>query len=89
MALALFDLDNTILNGDSDHSWGLFLAEIGIVDPHEQARSQDKYYQDYLNGNLDIQAFLEFQLAPLGQHSSQQLYQWRSDYLTAKIKPML
>ena len=89
MALALFDLDNTILNGDSDHSWGLFLAEIGIVDPHEQARLQDKYYQDYLNGNLDIQAFLEFQLAPLGQHSSQQLYQWRSDYLTAKIKPML
>ena len=89
MALALFDLDNTILNGDSDHAWGLFLAEIGVFDADEQTRMQDKYYQDYLHGCLDIQEFLEFQLAPLGQHSLEQLYQWRSDYMQSIIAPML
>ena len=89
MALALFDLDNTLLNGDSDHSWGLYLADTGVLDAEEQARMQDKYYQDYLNGELDIQKFLEFQLAPLGQHSTEQLYAWRANYLEEIIKPML
>jgi HAD superfamily hydrolase (TIGR01490 family) len=89
MTLALFDLDNTLLSGDSDHSWGLFLAAIGVLDVKEQEEMQAKYYQDYLDGDLDIQEFLEFQLAPLGQHPPEQLYKWRTEFIEDIIKPML
>lgn len=89
MALALFDLDNTLLNGDSDHSWGLYLSELGVLDSVEQERKQDYFYQQYLNGNLDIYEFLEFQLAPLTQFSIEQLHQWRQSFIEQKIWPML
>lgn len=89
MALALFDLDNTLLNGDSDYSWGLFLAEIGAVDAEQQNKKQDEFYQQYLNGTLDILEFLRFQFLPLKQNNLQQLYKWREEYIETIIKPMI
>lgn len=89
MALALFDLDNTLLNGDSDHSWGLYLAEIGAVDKIFQEQKQDEFYQLYVDGKLDIVDFLNFQLKPLTEHSLEQLYEWRADFIEAIIKPMI
>lgn len=89
MALALFDLDNTLLNGDSDHSWGMYLAEIGAVDPEIQKQKQDFFYQQYLAGELDIYEFCEFQFSVLTQHSLEQLHTWRADFLKTVIEPMI
>lgn len=89
MALALFDLDNTLLNGDSDHAWGLFLGEIGIVDAQEHQQAQDKYYQQYVDGVLDIHEFLEFQLTPLKENSLENLHQWRKQFMQQKINAMI
>ena len=74
MALALFDLDNTLLNGDSDHSWGIYLADIGAVDAEHQKFKQDLFYQQYLAGKLDIYEFCEFQFAVLTQYPIEQLH---------------
>jgi len=82
VALALFDLDNTLLNGDSDHSWGIYLAEIGAVDPQLQKDKQDYFYQQYLAGELDIQEFCEFQFKVLTENSVEQLNAWHRDYMT-------
>lgn len=89
MALALFDLDNTLLNGDSDHSWGIYLADIGVVDPERQKTKQDFFYQQYLAGELDIYEFCEFQLSVLTKHSLDQLHAWRADFLETVIEPMI
>ncbi len=89
MALALFDLDNTLLRGDSDYAWGEFLTEKGIVDAQTHQRENDRFYQQYLNGKLDIYEFLDFQLRPLAQHPRAQLDQWRNEYLQRYVQPMI
>ncbi len=89
MQLAIFDLDNTLLAGDSDHAWGQFLAEIGAVDHDAYARQNQVFYEEYQRGTLDIDAFLRFSLAPLAQHSVEQLHAWRAQFLTEKIEPMI
>lgn len=87
--LAIFDLDNTLLNGDSDHSWGEFLVEQGVVDGDYYRRQNDLFYQQYQQGTLDIDAFLRFALEPLTQHQPQQLQQWHQQFMQQKIQPML
>ncbi len=89
MTLALFDLDNTLINGDSDHSWGIYLGEIGVLDAREQQQKQDEFYAQYQSGSLDIMEFLQFQLSPLAQHPLEQLLKWRDDYINQVVKPML
>ena len=89
MALALFDLDNTLLNGDSDHSWGMYLAQIGAVDANIQKQKQDFFYQQYLAGELNIFEFCEFQFTVLKQNSLEQLHLWRDDFLDTVIAPMI
>jgi len=89
MALALFDLDNTLLDGDSDYLWGCFLVEHGIVDGEFYASENQRFYNQYLQGSLDIHEFLRFQLKPLAAHSCPQLEHWREKYLTEKIDPIL
>ena len=87
--LALFDLDNTLLLGDSDHAWGLFLAEIGAVNPEEQIKRQKQFYAQYQDGSLDIHEFLEFQFTPLKNNSVEQLEAWRIEYIDKYIKPII
>ena len=89
VALALFDLDNTLLNGDSDHSWGMYLADIGAVDAEIQKTKQDFFYQQYLAGELDIFQFCEFQFSTLRQYPLEQLKAWRLDFLETVIEPMI
>ena len=89
VALALFDLDNTLLNGDSDHSWGMYLAQIGAVDPAIQQEKQDVFYQQYLAGKLDIFEFCEFQFSVLKQNNLEQLLRWRDDFLETVVTPMI
>ncbi|MDZ7753095.1 MAG: HAD family hydrolase [Gammaproteobacteria bacterium] len=89
MILALFDLDNTLIGGDSDYLWGQHLCDIGAVDREWFKREHDRYYREYLEGTLDIADFLRFQLAPLADNSLATLMQWRDDYMETRISPII
>ncbi|WP_286240406.1 HAD family hydrolase [Neptuniibacter halophilus] len=89
MSLAIFDLDNTLLAGDSDHAWGEFLCEKGIVDVEEYRRANDYFYQQYKNGGLDIYEFLDFALRPLAEHSREELDQLHQQFMAEKIEAMM
>jgi HAD superfamily hydrolase (TIGR01490 family) len=87
--LVLFDLDNTLLAGDSDYEWGQFLIKHGIVDRDLYEAKNEQFYQQYKAGTLDIHEFLDFQLRPLAQHSRAQLEAWHADFMHEKIMPMI
>lgn len=70
--LVLFDLDNTLLAGDSDHAWGEFLIREALVDEASHRQQNDQFYQDYLKGELDIHAYVAFTLAPILGYSSEE-----------------
>jgi HAD superfamily hydrolase (TIGR01490 family) len=89
MKLAIFDLDNTLIGGDSDCLWGEFLGEQGYVDSEAYQAGHDKFYQEYVEGTMDIHEFLEFQLKVLGDNDREVLEQWRENYIETKIKPIM
>jgi HAD superfamily hydrolase (TIGR01490 family) len=83
--LALFDLDSTLLPCDSDYEWGQFLARIGVVDGDDYAKKNERFYQDYKDGKLDIHEFLRFSLKPLSEHSLLQLQEWHDAFMKEVI----
>jgi len=89
MALAIFDLDNTLLNGDSDYLWGVFLAQEGLVDGAHYARENERFYQEYRAGRLDIFEFLRFSLRPLAEHPLELLQELRERFLRERIDPII
>ncbi|MCW9023884.1 MAG: HAD-IB family hydrolase [Gammaproteobacteria bacterium] len=89
MALAIFDLDNTLLNGDSDYLWGRFLAKEGIVDGEVYERENQRFYDEYKRGTLDIYEFLAFSLNPLSQHSNEKLGQLHEKFMQESILPII
>lgn len=89
MTLAIFDLDNTLIAGDSDHLWGEFLVQRGLVDSDQFKAANDQFYQDYKDGRLDIEAYLRFALRPLSEHALSNLIDWRSEFLAEKIAPIM
>jgi HAD superfamily hydrolase (TIGR01490 family) len=89
MSLAIFDLDNTLLAGDSDYLWGCFLGELGVVERASYERENARFYDDYRAGRLDIMAFLAFSLRPLAEHDLQQLQRWHARFMAEKIEPLI
>jgi len=89
MTLAIFDLDNTLLEGDSDYLWGQFLVEQGIVDADSYEQKNQYFYDQYKKGTLDIFEFLRFSLRPLTEHPIEQLHLWRTQFIDEKIRPIL
>ncbi|SQF94182.1 HAD family hydrolase [Paucimonas lemoignei] len=89
MRLALFDLDNTLLGGDSDHAWGDYLCERGILDAATYKTRNDEFYQDYLAGTLDLTAYLNFTLEILGRTDMAQLDEWHRDFMRDCIEPIM
>lgn len=89
MSLAIFDLDNTLLGGDSDHAWGEFLCEKGIVDSDEYRRANDYFYDQYKNGGLDIYEFLDFVLRPLATLNKEKLNTLHQQFMAEKIEPII
>lgn len=87
--LALFDLDNTLLAGDSDYNWSLFLISEGLLDAKTHHDRNEQFYADYKNGCLNIVEFLKFQLQPLSQHSKKFLDQLHLKYMQKVIRPMM
>ncbi|MDQ7015533.1 MAG: HAD family hydrolase [Gammaproteobacteria bacterium] len=89
MSLAIFDLDNTLLSGDSDYLWGCFLVEHGVVDAGHYERENQRFYDAYHDGSLNINEFLRFALQPLAKNSLQKLQQWHQLFMQEKIKPLI
>ncbi len=89
MALAIFDLDNTLLAGDSDHSWGVFLVEKQLVDADIYRQAIDGFYADYKNGTLDIRAYLQFSLAPIARHTMAELEKLHAEFMRDHIEPLM
>ncbi len=89
MNLALFDLDNTLLAGDSDFEWAQFLISKGVVDREIQEAKNVEFYEHYKAGTLDIYEFLNFQLAPLARHSREELDAWHAEYMERHIRPIM
>ncbi|THB63868.1 MAG: HAD family hydrolase [Gammaproteobacteria bacterium] len=89
MKLAIFDLDNTLLDGDSDQLWGEFIAEKLNVDIDAYKQKCRDFYQDYLDGNLNVEEFLHFSLKPLAQNRMDQLMRWRREFVNSAIVPII
>lgn len=89
MRLALFDLDNTLLAGDSDFEWAQFLIEQGVLDQEVYEARNQEFYDQYKAGTLDIHEFLDFQLKPLARHARSQLDAWHQDFMQRKILPII
>lgn len=88
MTLAIFDLDNTLIGGDSDHAWGEFLCNNSYVDAAAYRQQNDAFYDDYCRGELDINAYQRFALAPLVGQSGTQLAQWHQEFMQEAIQPL-
>ena len=89
MSLAIFDLDNTLIGGDSDFLWGEFLGEEGVVDANAYRKKNEYFYQQYDLGTLDIYAWLEFCLEPLTRYSMTELQELHHRFMIQKIEPIL
>jgi HAD superfamily hydrolase (TIGR01490 family) len=89
MNLALFDLDNTLLAGDSDFEWAQFLIGKGVLDREVHEARNIEFYEQYKAGTLDIHAFLDFQLAPLARHPRAELDAWHREFLATRIRPQI
>ena len=89
MALALFDLDNTLLAGDSERSWCQFLIDTGILDGDDFRAENERLYNEYLAGTLDIYESIEFQLKILTEYSPDELGRWQEEFMAWCIEPMI
>lgn len=89
MTLAIFDLDHTLLNGDSDYLWGQFLTQQGIVDASTYEKENQRFYDEYVAGTLDIFEFLEFSLAPLSQMEMSELNRLHDQFMDECIRPII
>lgn len=87
--LALFDLDNTLLAGDSDHAWGEYLCNSGLVDAQAYRARNDAFYQDYLAGTLDVLAYQNFCQELLGRSEMAQLEQWHQAFMHEYVEPIV
>lgn len=89
MSLAIFDLDNTLLGDDSDYLWGQFLVQQNLVDGDFYARENQRFYEDYKSGALDIFEFLAFSLKPLSEHSREKLSALHQQFMQEVIRPVM
>jgi HAD superfamily hydrolase (TIGR01490 family) len=89
MPLAIFDLDYTLLAGDSDYAWGEFMIEHGLVDGAAYRAANDRYFAQYQAGTLDIHEFLQMALAPLARQDRATLDKLHAEYMQQRIRPMI
>jgi len=89
LGLAIFDLDNTLLKGDSDYLWGQFLVEQGLVDQAYFESENQRFYDEYKAGVLDIHEFLAFSLKPLSEYPLTELMHWHEKFMAEKIDSIM
>ena len=88
MPLAIFDLDNTLLNGDSDYAWGQFVADKGLVDSDNYRSANETFFRAYQSGELDIVAYQEFVLEAVSRFSLDEIDALHREFMATKIRPM-
>lgn len=89
MKLALFDLDHTLLAGDSDYEWGQFLIDRGVLAREAYEAQNARFFEQYKAGTLDIHEYLGFALGPLAAHAPADLARWHADFMRERIRPMI
>ena len=89
MNLTLFDLDGTLLPGDSDHAFGEFVVQLGWADPEAHRRGNDYFYAQYLAGTLDIDAYVDFATSPWRHRSPAALAAAQQRFVTEVVQPEL
>jgi len=89
MALALFDLDNTLLADDSDFLWGCFLVDKGLVDKTAYDLANQRFYDEYKQGTLDIFEFLAFSLKPLTRFTMKELASLHQEFMGKHIRSVM
>ena len=89
MGLALFDLDNTLIGGDSDYLWGCFLVDEGLVDGALYEEANERFYRQYAEGKLDIHEFLNFALQPLADNDANLLRSLHQEFMERHIRPIM
>lgn len=87
--LAIFDLDHTLLHDDSDKQWNSYLTHIGVVDEHEYEASNRRWYQEYMNGTLDIVEYNRWAFRLHREYGTAQVSQWRDDYVRLWVPDMI
>ncbi|MDJ0778402.1 MAG: HAD family hydrolase [Gammaproteobacteria bacterium] len=89
MTLAIFDLDHTLIDGDSDYLWGEYMVASGLVDEQAYRARNEAFYRDYQRGELDNDQYLDFALEPLTRHPLDELYAHRRNYVETWIRPLV
>jgi HAD superfamily hydrolase (TIGR01490 family) len=89
MQLALFDLDNTLLSGDSDYEWTLHLVSQGVLDRATFEKRNNEFFEQYKAGTLNIDEFLDFQLQPLARNARADLDAWHAEFMATRMRPLL
>ncbi len=89
VALAIFDLDETLISSDSDYEWGRFVVDKGLVDPEQHKRMNDEFYDQYKQGGLDIKAYLDFACSVLTRFSIEELHAYRQEFMETVIEPLI
>ncbi len=89
MQLCLFDLDNTLLAGDSDYEWGQFLVDRGVLARDEYEAQNAAFFEQYKAGTLDIHEYLGFALRPLAAHTPEDLARWHGEFMRSRVLPMI
>jgi HAD superfamily hydrolase (TIGR01490 family) len=89
MTLAIFDLDNTLIGGDSDYLWGNYLVSAGLVNKDLYERENQRFYDEYRHGTLNIYEFLDFSLRPLADIPMEKLLQLRESFMAEVITPLI
>lgn len=89
MPLTIFDLDETLIAADSDHEWGQFVVDKGLVDAQTHQKKNDDFYEQYKAGQLDIDEYLQFSCSILTQYSMEDLHRFRSEFVAQRIQPII
>ncbi len=87
--LALFDLDNTLLQGDSDHAWGEFLISKKLVNEPEHRAKNDYFHAQYRDGKLDIHGYVAFTLEPILHLNDDQRNKLHAEFMAHSVTPIV
>ncbi|MES2958542.1 MAG: HAD-IB family hydrolase [Pseudomonadota bacterium] len=87
--LTLFDLDHTLLDGDSDVLWCDFLLDRGIIDRANFAERNARMEQDYRSGKVSAQDFCDFYVSTLAARSRTEWEPLRTEFLAQVVAPRI
>ncbi len=89
MALALFDLDDTLIVGNCETEWFHYLAENGHIDATQYQTEIAEFDRQYEAGAPDIDDYIRYVLATLARHPMKTLLNWRNEWLQQKMIPRI